>query len=77
MVCSLTQIQLNSLHNFHESVEGRARFKMYSFDEIVDKITSTEPIKTNCGYIWVIKRAKGIELNVETSEWKFHGLGFH
>ena len=77
MSYTLSEIQINSLHDFYENIRESHKIRQYTFDEILYKIHSTVPIKYNYRYIWQFKRAKGIELNIITNQWRFHGLGFH
>lgn len=73
---NLSQKQIDTLNNFYDSEESQ-KLKIYSIDEIVNKINSFKPINAGRRLIWNFKRTKGIELNMETNEWKFHGGGFH
>lgn len=73
---NLSQEQIDTLNNFYESEESQ-KLKIYSLDEIIDKLNSFKPIDAGKRLIWNLKKAKGIELNMETNKWKFHGGGFN
>lgn len=74
---TLSEIQINSLHDFYENKNESHRIRFYTFDELLDKINSTVPTKCNYIYTWALRRAKGVELNMMTNQWRFTGLGFH
>lgn len=77
MSYTLSEIQINSLYDFYENISESSKIRLFTLNEILDKINSTIPTKCNDRYIWSLKRAKGLELNIITNQWRFHGLGFH
>lgn len=48
---TLSEIQINSLHDFYENKNESHRIRFYTFDELLDKINSTVP--TKCNYIYL------------------------